>query len=101
MFFQRKLPVSLSSCITLSFGEIMTVASSISLQDSAGFFCHKTEGLLFIREGPPRTRDLCGTPARSRRWSPRHGGGFPEADDWPWIRRRKRGRWEVEREASP
>src|SRR6266850_7659862 len=100
MFFQRKLPVSLSSCITLSFGEIMTVASSISLQASTGFFCHRTEAV-FIWEEPPRTLRLCGTPARIRRWNPRPGREYPEAADWLPIQRRRTARWGAGREASP
>src|ERR1700720_2892854 len=79
----------------------MTVASSISLQASAGFFCHKTEASEFILVRPPRTPHLCGTPARSRRWSLPHGRVFSEAADWPLIRWRKKGRWEEERAASP
>src|SRR6266850_2555889 len=100
MFFQRKLPVSLSSCITLSLGEIMTVVSSISLQASAGFFCHRTEAA-FIREEPPRTRRFCGTPACTRRWNPRHGREYPEAADWLQIQRKRTARWGAGREASP
>src|SRR4029077_18532345 len=89
MFFQRKLPVSFSSCITLSDGEIMTVTSSISLQASAGFFCQKTDGLVVIREEPPKTLDPCETPVRNRKSSPPPGREFSAGAGWLRPRARK------------
>src|SRR5882757_9150639 len=93
MFFQRNLPVSLSSCITLSFGEMMTVSSSISLQARAGFFCQVTEAGVLMREGPPRTSYSCGRTSYSRLFQLRHGLGFQATGAWIPVRRRRKVHW--------
>src|SRR5215470_10369195 len=60
IFRQTKLPVSFSSCITLSPGEIMTVSSSISLQASAGFFCQTPLVATLMWAKPPKRIDSSG-----------------------------------------
>src|SRR5258708_29840294 len=101
MFFQRKLPVSLSSCITLSFGEMMMVSSSISLHARAGFFCQMTEAGALMREEPPRTRSSCRMPWCGRIFPSRPDLEFQEAAGWLPLRRRKKARSAEEREESP
>src|SRR5437016_1042455 len=101
MFFQRKLPVSLSSCITLSFGEMMIVSSSISLHARAGFFCHKTEAGALTRGEPPKTRSSCVMSGCSRIFPSPPGLEFQEAAGWLALRRRRKARSAEEREESP
>src|SRR5947207_3987694 len=101
MFFQRKLPVSLSSCITLSCGEMMTVSSSISLHARSGFFCQTTAAGVLIKEEPPKTWSCFGRPGYSRIFRSRPDLGFQEAADWLPPRRRKKAHWAGGREESP
>src|SRR5260370_31064519 len=101
MFFQRNLPVSLSSCITLSFGEMMIVSSSISLQARAGFFCQKTAAGGIMREEPPKTSHFCGMPVHSTVFPSQPHLEFQEAAGWLPLRQRRKARYAEEREESP
>src|SRR5580704_5821407 len=99
MFFQRKLPVSLSSCITLSVGEIITVASSISLHANAGFFCQETEGFNVMRGEPPKTPRPYERPIRNRASLPQPGRRSPGDAGLLWIPKRRKARLVKERES--